>query len=63
MRFIHSFNVINSQNRDSHNQINRMIPDFEKKSSVESIKLIVNSNDYLVNKLVVKFTQLLYENT
>ena len=40
-----------------------MIPDFEKKSSVESIKLIVNSNDYLVNKLVVKFTQLLYENT
>ena len=63
MRFIHSFNVINTQNRDSHNQINRIIPDFEKKSSVESIKLIVNSNDYLVNKLVVKFTQLLYENT
>ena len=50
MRFIHSFNVINTQNRDSDNQINRIIPDFERKSSVESIKLIVNSNDYLVNK-------------
>ena len=47
MRFIHPFNVINTQNRDSHNQINRVIPDFEKKSSVESIKLIANSNDIL----------------
>ena len=59
MRFIHSFNVINTQNRDRHNQINRIIPDFETKSSLESIKLIVNSNDYLANKLVVKFTQFL----
>ena len=38
------------------------MPDFEKKSSLESIKLIVNSKDYLANKLVIKFIQLLYEN-
>ena len=37
------------------NQINRIIPDFDKKSSPESIKLIVNSKEHHVNKLVMKF--------
>ena len=37
------------------NQINRIIPDFDKKSSPESIKLIMNSNEHHVNKLVMKF--------
>ena len=37
------------------NQINRIISDFENKSPLESIKLIMNSNDYHVNKLVMKF--------
>ena len=37
------------------NQINRIISDFENKSPLESIKLIMNSNDYRVNKLVMKF--------
>ena len=32
------------------NQINRIISDFEKKSSLESIKLTMNSNNYHVNK-------------
>ena len=37
------------------NQINRIIPDFDKKPSPESIKLIVNSKEHHVNKLVMKF--------
>ena len=37
------------------NQINRIIPDFDKKSSPESIKLIMNSKEHHVNKLVMKF--------
>ena len=37
------------------NKINRIIPDVEKKSSPESIKLIINSKDHHVNKLVMKF--------
>ena len=37
------------------NQINRIIPDIERKSSSERIKLLMNSNDYHVNKLVMKF--------
>ena len=37
------------------NQINRIIPDFDKKSSPESIKVIMNSKEHHVNKLVMKF--------
>ena len=33
----------------------RIIPDFDKKSSPESIKLIMNSKEHHVNKLVMKF--------
>ena len=57
MRFISSFNVTNTQYRDKVfiNQINRIIPDFDKKSSPESIKLIMNSKEHHVNKLVMRF--------
>ena len=37
------------------NQINRIISDFDKKSSPESIKLIMNSKEHHVNKLAMKF--------
>jgi len=37
------------------NQINEIIPDIERKSTPESIKLLMNSNDYHVHKLVMKF--------
>ena len=36
------------------NRINEIIPDFEKKSTAESIKPLMNSNDHRVNKLVKK---------
>ena len=57
MRFISSFNVTNTQYRDRHLLIksNGIIPDFDKKSSPESIKLIMNSKEHHVNKLVMKF--------
>ena len=57
MRFISSFTVINTQYKDRHsiNQINRIIPDFDRKSSLESIKLIMNSKEHHVNNLVLKF--------
>ena len=35
------------------NRINEIIPNIERKSTSESIKLLMNSNDYHVNKLVV----------
>lgn len=37
------------------NRIYEIIPGFEMKSTSESIKLLMNSNDHLVNKLVMKF--------
>ena len=36
-------------------KINEIIPDFERKSTSESIKLLMNSDEHLVNKLVMKF--------
>ena len=36
-------------------RVNEIIPDFERKSTPESIKLLMNSNDHHVNKLVMKF--------
>ena len=35
------------------NQINEIISNFERKSTSESIKLLMNSNNYHVNKLVM----------
>ena len=37
------------------NQINRITPDFDKKSSPESMKLIKNSKNHNVNELVMEF--------
>ena len=44
-----------SQRRTFLNRINELIPNFERKSTSESIKLLMNCNDYHVNKLVMKF--------
>ena len=56
MRFISSFNIINTQYSDRLNKINRIISDFEKKSSLESIKPDNEfQRDYHVNKLVMMF--------
>ena len=43
------------QRETSLNRVNEIIPDFERKSTSESIKLLMNSNDQYVNKLVMKF--------
>ena len=43
------------QRRTFLNRINEIIPDFERKSTSESIQLLINFNDYHVNKLVMKF--------
>ena len=43
------------QRRIFLNRINEIIPNFERKSTPESIKLLMDSNDYHVNKLVMKF--------
>ena len=43
------------QRRTFLNRINELIPNFERKSTSESIKLLMDSNDYHVNKLVMKF--------
>ena len=43
------------QRRTSLNRINELIRNFERKSTSESIKLLMDSNDYHVNKLVMKF--------
>ena len=37
------------------NQLNEIIPALDRKSTSESIKLLMNSNDHHVNKLVMKF--------
>ena len=42
------------QRRTFLNRINELISNFERKSTSESIKLLMNSNDYHVNKLVMK---------
>ena len=46
------------QGQTFFNRINEIIPDTERKSTSESIKLLMNSNDYHVNKLVMKFISL-----
>ena len=37
------------------NRVNEVIPDFERKSTSKSMKLLMNSNDHHLNKLVMKF--------
>ena len=56
MRLISSIKKKNTVQRQAFiNQINRITPDFDKKSSPESMKLIMNSKDHHVNKLVMEF--------
>ena len=55
IHFFFQCNKYSVQRKAFINQINRIIPDFDKKSSPESIKLIMNSKERHVNKLVVKF--------
>ena len=43
------------QRRTFLSRINEIIPNFERKSTSESIKLLMSSNGYHVNKLVMKF--------
>ena len=37
------------------NRINEIIPDIERKSTYESLNLLMNSNDCSVTKIVIKF--------
>ena len=46
------------QRQTFFSRINEIKPDIERKSTSESIKLLMNSNDYHVNKLVMKFISL-----
>ena len=39
-------------------QISEIVPDIERKPTTEIIKFLMNSNDYFVNKLVMKFISL-----
>ena len=43
------------QRQNFFNQINKTIPDIDRKSTAESINLLMNSNDRSVNKIVMKF--------
>ena len=58
MRFTSSTKKKNSntvQRQAFINQINRITPEFDKKSSPESMELIENSKNHNVNKLVMEF--------
>ena len=55
IHFLFQYNKYSVQTQVFIYQINRIIPDFDKKSSAESIKLIMNSNEHHVDKLVMKF--------
>ena len=55
---IHCFfycNKCSVQRQAFINQINRIIPAFDKRSSPESMKLIMNSKEHRLNQLVIKF--------
>ena len=54
IHFLFQSNKYSVQRQAFINQSNRIIPDFNKKSSPESIKLIMNSKEHHVNKLVMK---------
>ena len=55
IHFFFRCNKYSVQRQAFINQINRIISDFDKKSSPESIKLIMNLKEHHVNKLVMKF--------
>ena len=55
IHFLLQCNKYSVQRQALIDQINRIIPDFDKKLSPESIKLIMNSKGHHVNKLVMKF--------
>ena len=55
IHFFFQCNNYSVQRQAFINQINRIIPDFDKKSSPESIELIMNWKEPYVNKLVMKF--------
>ena len=55
IHFFFQCNKYSVQRQAFINQINRIIPDFDKKLSPESVNLIMNSKEYHVNKLVMKF--------
>ena len=55
IHFLFKGNKYSVQRQAFINQINRIIPEFDKKLSPESIKLIMNSKEHHVNKLVLKF--------
>ena len=55
IHFVFQCNKYSVQRQAFINQINRIIPDFDMKSSPESIKLIMNSKEHNVSKLVMKF--------
>ena len=57
MKLISYFNAANTLCRGGHSEVEsiEIIPDFERKSTSESIRLLMNSNDYYVYKLVMKF--------
>ena len=55
IHFLFQYNKYSVKRQAFINQSNRIIPDFNKKSSPESIKLIMNSKEHHVNKLVMKF--------
>ena len=54
IHFLFQCNKYSVQRQAFINQINRIIPEFDKKSSPESIKLIMNSKEHHINKLVMK---------
>ena len=55
IHFLFQCNKYSVQRQAFINQSNRIIPDFNKKSSPESMKMIMNSKEHHVNKLVMKF--------
>ena len=53
--FLIQCNKYTLQRQNFFNQINKIIPDIDRKSTAESINLLMNSNDRSVNKIVMKF--------
>ena len=63
IHFFFQCNKYSVQRQAFINQINQIIPDFDKKSSPESIKLIINLKEHHVNHVSYEVCFLLYENT
>ena len=53
--FLIQCNKYTLQRQNFYNQINKIIPDIDIKSTSENINLLINSNDRNVNKIVMKF--------